>query len=24
MLSFEIARPGGRFGWLELDNIRFY
>jgi imidazolonepropionase-like amidohydrolase len=24
MLSFEIARPGGGFGWLELDNIRFY
>ncbi|MFN0111223.1 MAG: amidohydrolase family protein, partial [Blastocatellia bacterium] len=24
MLSFEIARPAGAFGWLELDNIRFY
>jgi len=24
MLSFEIARPPGEFGWLELDNIRFY
>lgn len=24
MLSFEIARPGGGFGWLELDNVRFY
>lgn len=24
MLSFEIARPVGAFGWLELDNVRFY
>jgi imidazolonepropionase-like amidohydrolase len=24
MLSFEIARPAGTFGWLELDNVRFY
>ena len=24
MLAFEIARPGGSFGWLELDNIGFY
>ncbi len=24
MLSFEIARAPGEFGWLELDNIRFY
>jgi hypothetical protein len=24
MLTFEIARPGGSFGWLELDNIGFY
>ncbi len=24
MLSFEIARPAGAFGWMELDNIRFY
>ena len=24
MLSFEIARPAGAFGWLELDNLRFY
>lgn len=24
MLSFEIARKAGEFGWLELDNIRFY
>lgn len=24
MLSFEIARPAGAFGWLELDNIRFF
>ncbi|MBS1791538.1 MAG: CIA30 family protein [Acidobacteria bacterium] len=24
MLSFEIARPAGAFGWLELDNVRFY
>ncbi len=24
MLSFEIARPAGAFGWLEIDNVRFY
>lgn len=24
MLSFEIARPAGGFGWLELDDIKFY
>lgn len=24
MLSFELARPAGSFGWLELDNIKFY
>ncbi|MGH9840422.1 MAG: amidohydrolase family protein [Blastocatellia bacterium] len=24
MLSFEIARPAGSFGWLEIDNMRFY
>ena len=24
MLTFEIARPPGELGWLELDNIRFY
>lgn len=24
MLSFEIARPAGAVGWLELDNLRFY
>jgi imidazolonepropionase-like amidohydrolase len=24
MLSFEIARPGGGSGWLELDNVRLY
>jgi imidazolonepropionase-like amidohydrolase len=24
MLSFEIARPAGSPGWLELDNLRFY
>jgi imidazolonepropionase-like amidohydrolase len=23
-LSFEIARPAGAFGWLEIDNLRFY
>jgi imidazolonepropionase-like amidohydrolase len=23
-LSFEIARPAGKSGWLELDNLRFY
>ncbi len=23
-LSFEIARPAGTFGWLEIDNLRFY
>jgi hypothetical protein len=21
---FEIARPRGEFGWLELDNVAFY
>ena len=24
MLSFELARPAGSFGWLELDDIKFY
>ena len=24
MLSFEIARPTGEVGWLELDNIRLF
>ena len=24
LLSFEIARPAGATGWLELDNIRFF
>ena len=24
MLTFEIARPAGAFGWLELDNVQFY
>jgi len=24
MLSFEIARNAGEFGWLEIDNVRFY
>jgi len=24
MLSFEIARPAGEVGWIELDNIRFF
>jgi imidazolonepropionase-like amidohydrolase len=24
MLSFEIARKAGEFGWLEIDNVRFY
>ncbi len=24
MLSFEIARNAGEFGWLEIDNLRFY
>jgi hypothetical protein len=23
-LSFEVARPPGEFGWLQLDNVRFY
>jgi hypothetical protein len=23
-LMFEISRPPGRFGWLELDNVRFW
>lgn len=22
--AFEIARPAGAHGWLELDNVRFY
>ncbi|MBK5291663.1 MAG: CIA30 family protein [Acidobacteriia bacterium] len=24
LLVFEMARKGGEFGWLELDNIEFY
>jgi hypothetical protein len=24
MLSFEIARVAGSFGWLEIDNVHFY
>ncbi len=24
MLSFELSRTAGKFGWLELDNVRFY
>lgn len=24
LLSFEVARPPGALGWLELDNVRFY
>lgn len=24
MLSFEIVRQAGEFGWLEIDNVRFY
>jgi hypothetical protein len=24
MLSFEMARGTGSFGWLEIDNVRFY
>ncbi len=24
MFSFEIARPGGTFACLEIDNVRFY
>jgi len=24
MLSFEIARAAGSFGWLEIDNVRFF
>jgi hypothetical protein len=24
MLSFEITRNAGEFGWLEIDNVRFY
>lgn len=24
MLSFEIARRAGEFGWMEIDNVRFY
>lgn len=24
MLSFEMARAAGEFGWLEIDNVRFY
>ncbi len=23
-LTFEIARPAGTLGWLELDNVQFY
>jgi imidazolonepropionase-like amidohydrolase len=23
-LSFEVARMAGEFGWLEIDNLRFY
>ena len=23
-IGFEIARPAGEFGWLEIDNVRFY
>jgi imidazolonepropionase-like amidohydrolase len=23
-LSFEISRKAGEFGWLEIDNVRFY
>ena len=24
MLRWELARPAGQKGWLELDNVRFY
>lgn len=24
MLTWEMARPGGQRGWLEIDNVRFY
>ena len=24
IVAFEIARPSGLHGWLELDNVRFY
>jgi hypothetical protein len=24
MLTFEIARPAGAQGWLELDNVAFF
>ena len=24
MLTFEVARPPGETGWLEIDNVRFY
>jgi imidazolonepropionase-like amidohydrolase len=24
VVAFEIARPAGSHGWLELDNVRFY
>ena len=24
MINFDIARPAGEYGWLELDNIRFH
>ena len=24
MLTLVIARPPGSFGWLEVDNVRFY
>jgi imidazolonepropionase-like amidohydrolase len=23
-VSFEISRPAGQAGWLEIDNVRFY
>jgi len=24
MLTFEVSRPPGALGWLEIDNVRFY
>ena len=24
MLTFEIVRPAGAEGWLEIDNVRFW
>jgi len=24
MLSFEVTRAAGSFGWMEFDNVRFY